>query len=62
MLFFVWDIYFLKITLGSKSGTRETSQEAIVITQAGDCDGVDKGGVVERDRSRLIRIYFGGRA
>lgn len=34
----------LKISLGSKSGTRETSQEGVAVTQAGDYDGVYEKG------------------
>lgn len=37
-------MYILKTSLGSKSGTRETSREAVAVAQAGDYDGVDEKG------------------
>lgn len=37
-------MYILKIILRSKSGTRETSEEAVAVTQAGYYDGVDEKG------------------
>ena len=52
----MFGISILKITFGSKSGTREVSLKALAILHKEDDDGVERWDVVKRKRRRQIFV------